>query len=100
MAKGKLATPDWILEGYDSKADYEKAKGLASKKKSGKTFKIRECPKCKSDDVVVLLTGEEGKGSRGWECKKCGWQGHNVQEKELTEDELMEYLDSKGEDVA
>ena len=47
--KSKLSTPEWILEGYDSPAEYEKAKGISGKsKKAGKVFKIRECPKCVS----------------------------------------------------
>ena len=69
-------------------------------KKTGKIFKIKECPKCKSNDVGVVLTGEEGKGSNGWECKKCRWKGKNIIEKELNEDEFMKYLDDKGEEVA
>ncbi|HIE15077.1 TPA: hypothetical protein EYP70_07380 [Candidatus Bathyarchaeota archaeon] len=92
--KSKLATPAWILEGYDSEADYNKAKGI-DKKKSGKSFKIRICPKCGSDDVQVVLGGEEGKGSKGWECKKCGWAGDSAGEKELSEDEFMKCLDKK-----
>ncbi|VVB83762.1 Uncharacterised protein [uncultured archaeon] len=101
MAKSKLATPDWIKEGYDSPQEYAKAKGKPSKKKSDeKTFKIRKCPKCKSDNVAVVLTGEEGKGAREWECKKCKWTGKNIQEEELTEDEFIKYLDNKGEEVA
>ena len=100
--KNKLATPEWILEGYDSEEDYEKAKGLDKKKKSGKTFKIKECPKCGSDDVGIVLSNsdsEEG-GGKEWECRKCKWSGTNIKEKELTEDEFMKYLDEKGEDVA
>jgi hypothetical protein len=104
---GKLATPDWIKEGYDSPQEYAKVKGKgksssSSKKTSDneKTFKLRLCPKCKSDNVIVVLTGEEGKGTKEWECKKCKWVGKNISEKELTEDEFMEYLDSKGEEVA
>jgi len=97
--KSKLATPDWIIEGYDSEEAYDKAKGKKPKKK-GKTFKIRECPKCSSDDVGIVLGGVEGKGSKGWECHKCKWSGSNVNEKELTEDEFMKYLDTKGETVA
>lgn len=93
--KSKLATPDWILEGFDSEADYNKKKGIKKEKKSGKTFKIKECPECGSDDVGVVL-GEIGI----WECKECGWKGYNIVEKELTEDELMEYMDKKGEEVA
>jgi ribosomal protein L37AE/L43A len=118
---GKLSTPDWIREGFDSKEAYEKSAknsksnfgsaksetqdfvGKGIKKKSGKeekTFKIRICPKCKSDDVKVVLTGEEGKGAREWECRKCKWEGKNVEYKELSEDEFMIYLDEKGEEVA
>lgn len=101
--KSKLKTPDWILEGYDSEAEYQKAKGIKNKKeKSGKTFKIRECPKCGSDEVGIVLSesdAEEG-GGKEWECHKCKWVGQNIVKKELTEDELMEYMDKKGEDVA
>jgi ribosomal protein L37AE/L43A len=92
--KSKLSTPDWILKGYDGEADYNKAKGI-SEKKTGKTFKIRECLKCGSDDVSVVI-GEIGM----WECKKCGWKGVDVKEKELGEEEFMKYLDEKGEEVA
>lgn len=93
--KKKLSTPDWIVEGYDSEADYNKAKGIDTKKKKGKTFRIMECPKCKSDDVEVIV-GEIDK----WKCKKCQWEGKDIKEKELTEDEFMKYLDDKGEEVA
>lgn len=89
--KSKLATPDWILQ--------EKTKPLA-KKKSGNSFKIRECPKCHSHDVQVILTGEEGRGTGEWECRKCKWTGKNVVEKQLSEEEFMKYLDEKGEEVA
>ena len=96
----KLETPDWIKEGYDSKEAYEKAKGINKEKKPGRVFKIKECPRCKSNDVSVVLTGEEGKGSGGWECKKCKWKGKNIIEKESNEEEFMKYLDDKGEEVA
>jgi len=102
--KSKLATPAWILEGYDSEADYNKAKGIDKKKKEGRTFKIRECPKCGSDDVGLVLSNsdaeEDDNTGKNWECRKCKWSGKNIIEKELTEDELMVYLDSKGEGVA
>jgi DNA-directed RNA polymerase subunit M/transcription elongation factor TFIIS len=102
--KSKLSTPKWILEGYDSKEDYEKAKGIENKKRDGKTFKIRECPKCGSDDVGVVLSRtdseEESNTGKQWECHKCKWTGRNIKEKELTEDEFMKYLDDKGEEVA
>ncbi len=117
--KEKLATPAWIMEGYDSPAAYNEAKGIKDEKKGksktstsskqsedsstkGKTFKIRECPECNSDDVGVVLSGsdsEEG-GGDSWECHKCKWKGTDINEKELTEDELMKYLDEKGEDLA
>ncbi|MEX2017523.1 MAG: hypothetical protein WD876_03555 [Candidatus Pacearchaeota archaeon] len=99
---GKLATPDWIKEGYDSKTEYEKAKGIKGRvgKTEGKIFKIRKCPKCGSDKVNVVLTGEEGKGARDWECKNCEWVGKNIVMDEVSEDEFMKYLDERGEPVA
>ncbi|MCK5607425.1 hypothetical protein KAR91_36410 [Candidatus Pacearchaeota archaeon] len=94
--KSKLSTPAWITEGFDSPAEYEKAKGgVVKEKKKGKTFNIRECPECGSDDLGVVL-GEIGV----WECRKCKYKGADVKEKELTEDEFMKYLDDKGEEVA
>lgn len=99
--KAKVKTPDWILEGYGSLAEYNEAKGIKSEKKKGKIFKIKECPKCNSDNVGVVLSGsdEETGGGKEWECRKCKWKGKNPEEKELTEDEFMEYLDKKGEKV-
>lgn len=118
--KSKLSTPAWILEGYDSPAEYNKAmqgtkfptsskesedfstKGIDnSKKKKGRTFRIRECPECGSDDVGIVLSNsdaEEGGGNE-WECHKCGWKGSDINEKELDEDEFMKYLDERGEPV-
>lgn len=91
---GKLATPDWIREGYDSKADYEKAKGIKTKtKKIGKIYKVKQCPKCKSTDVGVVLIGEEGKKASDWECRKCKWKGTNINEKEVSEDEFLELME-------
>ncbi len=87
----KLKTPDWILKGR---------KKPTAKKSKEKTFKIRECPKCGGNDVSVVLIGEEGKSAREWECNKCKWVGRDVNEKELSEDEFMKYLDDKGEEVA
>ena len=87
MAKrSKIKTPDWILKGE---------KGTASKKKTGKSFKIRHCPKCNSDEVMVVI-GDIGV----WECSKCKWKGENVKLEELEEEDFMKYLDDKGEDVA
>ena len=100
--KNKLSTPTWILEGFDSEADYNKSKGIDKTKKAGKTFKIRECPKCKSDDVGIVLSNSDSEdgGGKEWECRKCKWIGSSINEKELTEDEFMIYLDNKGEEVA
>jgi len=100
--KNKLKTPDWILEGYGSEAEHNKAKGIDKKKKSDKTFKIRKCPECSSDNVGIVLSGsdtEEG-GGKEWECRKCEWNGSNIIEEELSEDEFMKYLDKKGEEVS
>lgn len=84
--KGKLKTPDWILKGEDEPTE---------KKKKGKTFKVRRCPKCNSDELRVKM-GEVGL----WECPKCEFSGKEVKEDELSEDEFMKYLDEKGEEVA
>ena len=89
----KLETPDWIIEGYDSKEEYGKARGTKSKKK-GKTFKLRKCPECGSKNIGVVLGQEEGKG--GWYCKSCKWEGESVDEKELSEKEFVEHLNSEG----
>ena len=97
MAKEKLKTPDWVLEGYDSEEDYLKSKGKTSKKKKGKTFRLKKCPECKRDNVGVVVE-RETKG--GWECHKCKWKGTNIKEDELSEEELMKYLDEKGEEVS
>ena len=102
--KNKLATPDWILQGYNSEAEYNKVKGIDTKKKKEKTFKIRECPKCGSDDVSIVLSNSDSEDAPGtdgeWQCNKCGWKGFDIKEMELTEDELMEYMDKKGEEIA
>ncbi len=116
-----LKTPDWILEGYDSKSDWakknpekaavqsiEKPKNKKGKKKSKKSksrdedlskkkFKVRRCPKCDSDEVKVVVE-RDAKGD--WECKECGWTGKKPNMEELTEEEFMKYLDEKGEEVA
>ncbi len=88
---GKLSTPEWVLKGYKSKDEYEKKTGkkTTGKKEGGKTYKVKKCPKCGSRDVSVLLGGEEGKGSRGWECKKCKWQGKSPNEEEISEGEFL-----------
>ena len=88
--KSKLATPDWIREGYDSKVDYEKAKGI-SKKKSEKTFNIKICPNCKSRDVGVVIGGQIGM----WECHKCKFRTAGFPEMELNEEEFMKFLDEE-----
>ncbi len=82
VKRSKIKTPDWILKGESA----------PKSKTKGKTFKIRLCPKCNSDKVSVVI-GEVGL----WECKNCKWKGPNPKEKELSEDEFMEYLDNKEE---
>jgi DNA-directed RNA polymerase subunit M/transcription elongation factor TFIIS len=113
--KPKIQTPEWITGGYDNKADWEKAKGIKKDKKveakkvevkepakEEKKFKIRECPKCGSDKVGLVLSGSDAEEDSGtgkeWKCETCDWQGEDIQVKKLTEDELMAYLDNKGEE--
>jgi len=92
-----MKTPDWVLEGFDSEEEYDKKKGLKSKKKFGKTFKLKRCQKCGSDEVSVVV-GQEKRGE--WECRKCDWIGKNIKKDELSEEEFMKYLDEKGEEVS
>jgi len=87
---GKIQTPDWILKGKEK----------STKKKTEKIFKIRRCPKCDSDNVNVLLTGEEGKRAKEWECRKCGWHGKDIKEIEMGEEKFMKYLDENGIEVS
>jgi len=84
--KSKIQTPAWLLEGDEEKKPV---------KKKGKTFKVRRCPGCNSDDIGVKI-GEVGV----WECRNCDFTGREVKEDELSEDEFMKYLDEKGEEVA
>jgi predicted RNA-binding Zn-ribbon protein involved in translation (DUF1610 family) len=77
------------------------SKGKSEKKKvKERTFRIKRCPKCKSDRVNVVLTGEERKNAKEWECRKCGWKGKNIDEEEFSEEEFMKYLDENGVEVA
>jgi len=94
-----MKTPDWILEGFDSKSDWEKAKGLGGKgrKKSEKVFKVRKCPECRSENVKVIVE-KEARGA--WECSSCSWKGMEPEREEFTEEEFMKHLDRKGEEVA
>ena len=68
-------------------------------KKTSKTkekkFVLKLCPKCNSDDVGVVIGGQMGM----WECRKCGFRGPSLLEKEMNEDEYFEYLDNKGMDL-
>jgi len=80
-----LKTPDWILKGEKPPKE----------KKKGKTFKIRKCPKCESMGVEVVLGQEEGRGSSGWECKKCKWKGRDVVVEVVGEEEFMKNLEEK-----
>ena len=93
---GKLSTPEWILGGYKSKEEFERKTGKKTTgKKEGKTYKVKVCPKCRNRDVSVLLGGEEGRGSRGWECKKCKWQGKTADEQEISEEEFLKLKEQK-----
>jgi len=91
---GKLSTPDWIREGFDSKADWEKAHGKKESQtqkgtKKGKMYKVRKCPKCGSSDVSVVLVGEEGKKADKWQCGKCKWVGRDINIEEISEDDFL-----------
>jgi len=105
---GKLSTPDWIKEGYDSPQEYNKVNGVKTVtpkktvdskgktvKSGGKTYKVKICPKCSSSDVGVVLRGEEGKRADEWECRKCKWTGRNISEKELNEDDFLKLMGEK-----
>lgn len=95
---GKVQTPAWILEGYDSPEEYNKKQSDDSSiKRIKKEHKVRKCPKCGSFDVVVV-TGEDAKGL--WRCGKCAWKGQDVAWEEMDDEEFMKYIDSKEEDVA
>ncbi len=87
---GKVKTPDWILEGFDSLEAYNKAKGKKAEKKSSKTFKIKKCPACASTNVGVVL-GEVGM----WRCNDCGFKGTEIIEEEVSEEEFLNYLDKQ-----
>ena len=109
--KAKLKTPDWVLEGYGSEAEYNKvrqkaeplatssklgqSKGIKKKKVSGKVYRVRVCPKCGSDNVGVVLVGKEGKKADNWECHKCKWKGKNIEEEELGENAFLERMEKK-----
>jgi len=82
---GKLKTPDWILQGKEKPKE----------KKKGKTFKVKTCPKCGSDQVGIIVGGEEGQGVLGWECKKCKWKGKQPSEKEVAEEEFLKMGERK-----
>tara|TARA_Y100000034_G_scaffold136481_1_gene213176 strand:+ start:3637 stop:3804 length:168 start_codon:yes stop_codon:yes gene_type:complete len=40
---------------------------------------VKFCPKCKSEDVMMVAGGEIGI----WMCKKCGFRGSVFPEKEI-----------------
>ncbi len=83
VKKSKIQTPDWILKGEVG----------PKKKESGKIFKVKICPNCKSDQVNVVI-GESGL----WKCNNCSWKGKGIVEKEYDEEEFMKYLDERGEE--
>lgn len=93
---GKLSTPNWIREGFDSKADWEKSQGKKTGKKlTGKTFKLKVCPECGNNNVNIVLVGEEGEKADNWQCRSCKWRGKNIEIKEVSAEELMELGDKK-----
>jgi len=70
-------------------------KKKTDKKGKERSFKIRRCPKCNSDNVGVVIGNTKGE----WECHKCKWKGVDIVEEELNEEAFMKYLDDKGEEV-
>jgi hypothetical protein len=115
--KSKVKTPDWILEGYDSPAEYAKAKGGGEKikwgeqeneeiekknskggQKKAKIYKLKVCPDCDSEEVGIVLTGQEGKAPDEWVCRKCKWKGHEIKNIELSEDEFLERIEVEEEE--
>jgi ribosomal protein L37AE/L43A len=67
-----------------------------AKAKKEKTFKLKRCPSCNSDEIGVVV-GLDKKGD--WKCRKCDWAGKEIKEDELSEEEFMKYLDEKDEEV-
>lgn len=65
--------------------------------KKEKTFRIKRCPECKSDNVGVVVS-QEKKGE--WECRKCKWKGKDIKNDRLSEQEFMKYLDEKDKEVS
>lgn len=84
----KIKTPDWVLERGSSNSETRKKK---SSKKKLRSFKIRFCPNCGSDNVSVVLGNEEGKDKGEWHCRKCKWKGNNIKEIEINEKDFMDY---------
>ena len=53
--KSKLATPTWILEGYDSPAAYEKAHGGSSGKGEKKMEKFSKLGNVLNVEATMLV---------------------------------------------
>ncbi|MEA3329639.1 MAG: hypothetical protein U9Q06_02745 [Nanoarchaeota archaeon] len=66
---------------------------MPAKKKKEKKYVIKICPKCKSDNIGMVIGGQIGI----WECRDCGFKGPSMIEKEMTEDEYLDYEEKKGE---
>ena len=93
---GKLSTPEWIIKGYKSKDEWERKTGKKPEgKKTGKVYRVKKCPKCGNRGVNVITGNEEGKGVKGWECKKCKWNGKEPSDEEISEDEFLEMMEAK-----
>ncbi len=60
--------------------------------KKQKKFIVRSCPKCKSDNIGIIIGGQMGM----WECKDCGFRGPSFLEREMNEEEFLEYEEKKG----
>ena len=88
--KSKLSTPAWILEGFNSEAEYNKKKRIKNKPKAkaGEEFYVKVCPQCRSKDVNVVI-GEVG----AWECKKCNWKGRSIEEEAVLEEEYFKIIE-------
>jgi ribosomal protein L37AE/L43A len=65
---------------------------MPAKKKTLKKYVVKSCPKCKSDDIGVAIGGQMGI----WECHKCGFRGPSFLEKEMSEEEFLDYEEKKG----
>ncbi|MDO8516733.1 MAG: hypothetical protein Q7S33_01280 [Nanoarchaeota archaeon] len=64
------------------------------KPKKEKKYIIRNCPKCKSKNVGVVI----GSNGKAWECRDCKFKGSSFTEKEVSEDEFLSSFEDVDED--